>query len=116
MGRVIDVNYKQLYDLGVKFQEQGEKLKNLRDNSKVNFDTIESSWVGDASFNYLNNSIDIINALYGESMYMLKWAEFFIKASYVYSNNVEEGKKRLESIKNMLDEYEIKKLNGEVIQ
>ena len=107
MGRIIDVNYQELYDMGAKFEEQGMKIKQLKETAANNFNSLKDLWTGADAFNYTNNATDLINELNKEMLYVLEWAEFFTKASYIYSGNVEEGTARLNSIKSILDEYQV---------
>ena len=98
MGNVINVDYKEMFEMGKKFEKQAMDLKKLSEELDSAFIGLNDNWLGFDYDSYYSNSNKLINSLNNEMLYMLSWSEFLTKYSYKYSGYVEEGMERINRI------------------
>ena len=98
MSKIINVDYKKMFEMGKKFEKQAMDLKKLSEELDSTFIGLNESWLGFDYDNYYSNSNKLVNSLNKEMLYMLSWSEFFTKYSYKYSGNLEEGIDRIKRI------------------
>ena len=80
MGNVINVDYKEMFEMGKKFEKQAMDLKKLSEELDSAFIGLNDNWLGFDYDSYYSNSNKLT------------------KYSYKYSGNVEEGMERIKRI------------------
>lgn len=103
MGRIISINWHKVSELAKTFYEEAENLKKIIDESKKAFESTSNSWKGIDDENFIANSDICISELNSEYLYMLEWSKYLTKASLRYSDNMEEARKRLQIIDDILN-------------
>ena len=104
MANIVNVDYKELFEMGEKFEKQGMDIKKLSEELNEAFVGLNNGWVGSDYDSYYTNSNKIVNSLQKEMVYLLTWSEFFTKYSYKYGGNVQEGLDRMKRIQQTLQD------------
>ena len=112
MGRVIKIDWNSTKELGDIFKIDAEDLMTILDDTESIVESIRDCWHGKDTENFIINSKTLLDEIKKEPGYLIDWYEFFTKATYRYSDNVETGLNKVRSVNAVFaDEYEREKHN-----
>ena len=106
MDRVVNVNWDELNNSKKDFDSQVGEILDIRNELLKTIEMIDNGWCGYDADNYKKNFNEFLKKYYSEAKYLDKWSKYLNKSSNNYSNNVEEGIKK---VRNVEEEYEIEK-------
>ena len=108
MGRVVNVNWVELHQIGDKFLDQANEIHNIELELKELFESVDNAWRGYDADNYKKNCKKLVKNLNIESYYLSIWYGYLNKTSSKYVGNIEDGLLSLQSIEALYNDEENK--------
>lgn len=107
MKRVIKIDVDDVQNLKSKFSTNAVEIKNISSALNEVFNTVNNSWRGVDSANFVSSSTKLVNSLNNESIFLDNWSKYLSNSSYKYEDNMDEAVMKLRSTNARYDDLNV---------